>query len=84
MKMLKSCKIFSQLYGTKLQQKFFGHCLRGLSTSHLRLKQGPPVTSLPEITEKYPHLKTHSDIYEFSLENVSSDALPCKHCEIYC
>ena len=71
--MLKYCKIFSQLCGTRLQSSFLSHCIRGLSTSKTCLSQGAPVTSLPEITEKYPHLKTHKDIYEFSLENVSYD-----------
>lgn len=67
--MLKYCKIFSRLYGTGLQQNVSLQCLRGLSTASSRLS--PAVTPLPEITEKYPHLKTHRDIYEFSLENPS-------------
>ncbi|XP_043236125.1 acetyl-coenzyme A synthetase 2-like, mitochondrial isoform X1 [Amphibalanus amphitrite] len=69
--MLNYFKIFSRTCGFKPHQNSLAQCFRALSSSSSKYSQGAPVTPVPEITEKYPHLKTHKDIYDFSLENPS-------------
>jgi len=66
--MLNKCsKLLLHLQQPQLQQLLVKLCPRSLSTS-LSWRQDVS-TPIPEITDKFPHLKTHRDIYEFSLES---------------